>query len=114
MTRLTFRVSALPFKTNMVLRQNALDFQQYYPRAAQAALDRFYVDDVVTAYLFRLADLFRRNVFASVFVPVFTEFSGLVPIVVFLVLQVREGCLVVSFYPFWTLTQSLTSIYMYM
>ena len=33
----------------------------------------------VRAYLFRIADLFQRNIFASVFVPVFREFSGFVP-----------------------------------
>ena len=45
MTRLTFGVSASPFAANMALKQNALDFQQEYPRAAQPALNCFYVDD---------------------------------------------------------------------
>ena len=34
---------------------------------------------VVTADLFRLADLFRRNLYASGYVPVFKELSGFVP-----------------------------------
>ena len=33
----------------------------------------------VTADLFRVADLFRWNFYASGFVPVFEEFSGFVP-----------------------------------
>ena len=45
MTRLTFGVSASPSAANMALKQNALDFHQEYPRAAQAALNCFYVDD---------------------------------------------------------------------
>ena len=45
MTRLTFGVSASPFAANMALRQNALNLQEKYPQAAQAALDCFYVDD---------------------------------------------------------------------
>ena len=45
MTRLTFGVSTSPFTANMALKQNALDFQQEYPQAAQAALNCFYVDD---------------------------------------------------------------------
>ena len=35
--------------------------------------------DGVTADLFRLADLFRRNLYASGYVPVFKELSGFVP-----------------------------------
>ena len=45
MTRLTFGVSASPFAANMALRQNILDHQQEYPRAAAVALESFYVDD---------------------------------------------------------------------
>ena len=45
MTRLTFGVSSSPFSANMVLRQNALNLQEMYPRAVQATLDCFYVDD---------------------------------------------------------------------
>ena len=45
MTRQTFGVLASPFAANMALRQNALNLQEKYPRAVQAALDCFYVDD---------------------------------------------------------------------
>ena len=45
MLRLTFGVSASSFAANMVLKQNALNLQQKYPRAAKAALECFYVDD---------------------------------------------------------------------
>ena len=45
MTRLTFCVLASPFAANMTLRQNVLNLQEDYPRAAQVALDCFYVDN---------------------------------------------------------------------
>ena len=45
MTRLTFGVCASPFAANMALRQNALDHQLEFPRAAKATLESFYVDD---------------------------------------------------------------------
>ncbi len=45
MLRLTFGVSASSFAANMVLKQNALNLQQKYPRPAKAALECFYVDD---------------------------------------------------------------------
>ena len=51
MTRLTFGVSASSCAANMALKLNALHIQQEYPRAAQAAIDCFYVDDgLVGAY----------------------------------------------------------------
>ena len=45
MTRLTFGVCASSFAANMALKQNALDYQQKYPQAANAALEAFYVKD---------------------------------------------------------------------
>ena len=48
MTRLTFGVSASPFAANMAMRQNALNYQNEFPLAAQAVIDSFYVDDGLT------------------------------------------------------------------
>ena len=45
MTRLTFGVCASSFAANMALRQNALDHQLEFPRAAKATLEAFYVGD---------------------------------------------------------------------
>ena len=45
MTRLTFGVCASSFAANVALKQNALDYQQKYPQAANATLEAFYVDD---------------------------------------------------------------------
>ena len=42
---MTFGVCASSFAANMALKQNALDYQQKYPQAANAALEAFYVDD---------------------------------------------------------------------
>ena len=48
MKRLTFGVLASSFAANMVVRQNALDYGQVYPKASQAVLESFYVDDGLT------------------------------------------------------------------
>ena len=45
MTRFTFGISASPFATNMVMRQNALDYLRKYSLTAQAIMDSFYIDD---------------------------------------------------------------------
>ena len=44
-TRLTFGVASTSFIASMSLKQNALDFTQEYPLAAQAVHQCFYVDD---------------------------------------------------------------------
>ena len=48
MTRITFGVSASPFAANMALKQNALDYTNEYPLAAEAVHTSFYVDDGLT------------------------------------------------------------------
>ena len=48
MTKLTFRVSASSFASNMALRQNAIDYKESHPQAYQAVLNSFYVDDGLT------------------------------------------------------------------
>ena len=45
MTRLMFGVCASSFAANMALRQNALDNQLEFPRAAKATLESFYVNN---------------------------------------------------------------------
>ena len=65
MTKITFVVSASTFTANMALKQNALDFQQEYPRAAQATQDCFYVDDGLVGahsadYAIRLREELQR------------------------------------------------------
>ena len=48
MTRFTFGVCASSFASNMALRQNAMNHSKSPPKAAQAALESFYVDDRLT------------------------------------------------------------------
>lgn len=45
MTRVTFGVSASSFIANMCVKQNAIDFESQYPRAATQVMKSFYVDD---------------------------------------------------------------------
>ena len=47
--------------------------------SGMAAISLWTKGSGVTADLFRLADLFRRNLYASGYVPVFKELSGFVP-----------------------------------
>ena len=48
MTRLTFGVSASSFAANMAMKQNAMNHNESHPRAFQAVLKSFYVDDGLT------------------------------------------------------------------
>ena len=48
MTRLTFGVSASSFAANMALKQNAINHSRSHPRAYQAVIKSFYVDDGLT------------------------------------------------------------------
>jgi hypothetical protein len=48
MTRVTFGVSASSFAANMAVKQNAIDYAQEFPSAAEIAKKCFYVDDCLT------------------------------------------------------------------
>ena len=48
MTRVTFGVSASSFAANMAVKQNAIDYAQEFPLAAEIAKKCFYVDDCLT------------------------------------------------------------------
>ena len=72
MTRATFRVPASCFPANMAVKQNALEFQDIYPVAANAVLTSFYVNDCLTganstastiAFQRELQDLFTHRGF---------------------------------------------------
>ena len=45
MTRLTFGISASSFIANICVKQNAIDFESQYPKAAKQVETSFYVDD---------------------------------------------------------------------
>ena len=48
MTRVTFGVSASSFAANMAVKQNAIDYSQELPQAADVVQKGFYVDDCLT------------------------------------------------------------------
>ena len=48
MTRLTFGVAASSFAANMALKQNAINHRESHPKAYQAVVESFYVDDGLT------------------------------------------------------------------
>lgn len=48
MTRATFGISAPCFAANMAVKQNAQDYSQKYPAAAEVVQHCFYVDDGLT------------------------------------------------------------------
>ena len=45
MTKLMFRVFALPFAVNLVVRCNAKDLEAEYPQVAKAVFESVYMDD---------------------------------------------------------------------